>query len=245
MCARRGGELLKQTRLLACLAGESDGTVVFDITGCVSTGRRLAAQHQLTVTPRYMDQFYLCFGAEDVGGVGSMMDELFGFIAGTYEERVDVARNRDNLGNLLELMRERTSWEGTVVDFGCGTGLGKVVGDGMGVKLVGYEPNPEMRRKAVERGMVVWGRRELERVHGERFRAVVASYVLHLPGVVGDLRLTWERLRRGGVVAANFHKGQREEETTEILGSWGADVERIASGGGWAHHGDYVVFVRS
>ena len=218
VCDRRVGAALKGA-LGAGVVRESSTVVVFDISECEAGARRAASRAGYRLGPRYMDRFYFCIASECDSERRLVVAQLFSGIAGEYENCVDVSRNRENAKNLLDVIGARTVGRGSVLDFGCGIGLAKIVGDRLGVELVGYEPSWEMRTRAIRLGMTVWGRRELEL--GE-LRAAMAGYVLHFPGVLSDLRAVWDALRPGGLLAANFHKSLGCDDVIAALSGWGA-----------------------
>lgn len=246
VCEHRAGTVLSRKGLRALLVKESRRALVFDISGKENRVFEAVATCGLRVTPRYMDQFYFCTASEEVQSLRGVIDEVFDSIAETYHNRVDVVRNRENVRNLLNLVCGRIGQPGWVLDFGCGIGLAKPVAEEFGVDLVGYEPNHQMRARAVDAGLRTWGVDGLRSCPRNSLRGAMASYVLHLPGVLADLELVWcNLLGPSGVFVGNFHKAQGRAETTEMLTAWGAKIELVAVPESWRRHGDYVVYRRA
>ena len=246
VCDLCAGMQLASGRLGSLVVYKSKKAMSFDVTGREDDVRVEAATLGLRLTPRYMDDFYFCFGSGRREDVRAAMDELFDSIASSYLSRIDVARNRENAGNLLELICARTGGDGAILDFGCGVGIAKPVADRFGVELIGYEPNGPMRVRAIESGLMCWGSVELLSGFRHSVRAVMASYVLHFPGAVTDLEAVWNALLpRSGVVVANFHKSQGRVETVRAFAACGARIESVETPQSRYHHGDYVVFHRT
>ena len=246
VCDPCAGMQLASGRLGSLVVYKSAKAMSFDVTGQEDNVRVEAAMLGLRLTPRYMDDFFFCFGSRRREDVRAAMDELFDSIASSYLSRIDVARNRENASNLLTLIFARTGGDGAILDFGCGVGIAKPVADDFGVDLVGYEPNGRMRLRAIESGLMCCGSVELLSEFRNSLRAVMASYVLHFPGAVTDLEAVWNTLLpRSGVVVANFHKSQGRVETVRALAACGARIESVELRRTRYHHGDYVVFHRT
>ena len=246
VCDPCAGSQLASGRLGSLVVYKSTRATSFDVTGREDDVRVEAAALGLRLTPRYMDDFYFCFGSNRREDLRGAMDELFDSIASSYLSRIDVARNRENAANLLTLICARTGGGGAILDFGCGVGIAKPVADDFGVELVGYEPNGPMRLRAIESGLMSWS--SVARLSGFRnsLRAAMASYVLHFPGAVTDLEAVWNTLLRpSGVVVANFHKSQGRVETVRAFEACGARIESVEPPRSRYHHGDYVVFHRT
>ncbi len=245
VCDRAASGLLKSTSLRPLLLQENETSALFDVTNHEIGLRKQIAALGLYLSPRYMDCLYCCFSSSLGRDRRAALGHFFDFIAPTYSQYVDVSRNHENVANLLRLIRARADCPGPVLDFGCGTGLAKTVADALRVELLGYEPNDRMRVQAVTAGLRVWGRLDVAAQCGKTVRAAMASYVLHLPGTVGDLEFVWRfLLETPALFVANFHKSEGLKETLTALQALGATVETVDSPPAWRRHGDYVVFYR-
>ena len=246
VCNHRAGCELKSTVLGGFVVRESARSVVFDVSARGAAVRDAVGRFGFSLTPRYMDQFYFCIASSSASDLRGVMDDFFGSIAQTYHHRVDIVRNRENASNLLKLICLRAEQGGPILDFGCGIGLAKPVAQRFGVDLIGYEPNRQMRVRALKAGLRTWGTDGLRSCPEKSLRGAMASYVLHLPGVLEDLQTVWFRLLRpSGVLVGNFHKSHGRRETVEALAAWGARVEAVESPVSSRRHGDYVVFYRT
>ena len=245
VCDQAAGQELKST-IPGRLLRESTRSVVFDVTDCEAVVRDAVMQLGLCLTPRYMDQYYFCLASSAASGLKGVIDDFFSSIAASYHHHVDVGRNRENAANLLKLIFLRTEHGGSILDFGCGIGLAEVVARRFGVDLIGYEPNGRMRARAIRAGLKTWGAEGLRSCPDRSLRGVMASYVLHLPGVLEGLETVWCRLLRpSGVLVGNFHKSHGRREMVDALAALGARIEAVESPPSWRRHGDYVVFHRT
>ena len=246
VCDRMAGRTLARNSLGSLVVAESPRMVVFDVSGRQDRVRNKALALGLMLTPRYMDEFYFCMMPHAGPMARRLVAEFFGWIAESYHRRVDLSRNRENARNLLELVCARTEHPGRIVDFGCGIGLAKPVADELDLELVGYEPDQRMRMRASKVGLDSWGHVDLFPYPRNSLRGAIASYVLHLPGVLVDLEGVWRTLLRpGAILAANFHKSEGRTQTVKALEQWGARIESVASPEPSRRHGDYVVFHRA
>ena len=245
VCDRTAGGLLKSTCLESVLLKETESLVLYDVSRLEGDLSKHVTSRNLHLSPRYLDCFYLCFSSSLSGDRRGTLGHFFDFLAPMYSQYVDVSRNRDNVANLLQLLLARTHGPGPVLDFGCGIGLAKRAADVLGVELVGYEPNSQMRAQALSAGLRVWERLDIAAQSSETLHAAMASYVLHLPGTLDDVEFVWRSLLRPpAVFVANFHKSAGLNEARSLFQALGATVETVDSPAAWRRHGDYVVVYR-
>ena len=195
---------------------------------------------------RYLDRFYLWIPGFDEDRRQSLLDSFFALIADEYESLIDVGRNLGNIQNLLRLVCELTGpTEGSVViDYGCGTGLSLHAAPELKVSIVGVERCVLMRAHASARGMTVWSPGDLARQPKDSLPAAFASYVLHLLPHTDGVRLLWSRLKPGGVLVANFHKGQGIEQINTCLRENRCRILRLKPPVGSDLHGPYIAYAK-
>lgn len=135
---------------------------------------------------------------------------LFDLIAADYELEIDGETNRRTIGRLLDAVSEHCGARPPlkVLDFGCGTGLAATVADRRVFDLTGTDPSDRMLERARARGMDTVPLADLARLGTGWADGVIASFVLHLAVPPAALAAATAPLRNGGVLAANFHKGQ-------------------------------------
>ena len=197
--------------------------------------------------PRYLfDKFHLWISRNDRGRWQKLLDKFFGLIADEYEALIDIPRNIENISNLLGFLSSLVGplSHALVVDYGCGTGLSIRPGRETSVTLIGVDRCPRMRAIATSRGMLTWSPGDLARQLSGSVHAAFASYVLHLLPETHGLRLLWARLKPGGVLVANFHKGQGIELVADCLSEQHALIRRLDSPAGAQRHGPYFAYVK-
>jgi hypothetical protein len=99
-----------------------------------------------------------------------------------------------------------------------------------------------MRHLAKLNGLAVWGPGDVARLPPNALQAAFASYVFHLIPESGLLRLTWHRLKSGGIVVANFHKQQgiaQFETTMQTLGGIPIALNAALT---TTRHGQYLAY---
>jgi SAM-dependent methyltransferase len=156
---------------------------------------------------RLMDEcFLVCTGNAEIDA--ALEQALFEILADSYEIHVDVKRNRDNMRRLYSFAQEQCpEKDALVVDWGCGPGVVNEEIRAKGVRVVGVDTSPSMRRRARENGLLALTPKEATRRFKRRAQIVVAGYLLHLPVGESAIRMIGEIVCQGGVIAANFHKG--------------------------------------
>jgi SAM-dependent methyltransferase len=201
---------------------------------------------RLALLGRYLDRFYLLAPVDDMIRRQDLLIRFFGLIAYEYESLIDVGRNEENIRMLVGMLSGAIGGlkGALVLDFGCGTGLSHGVFRSEGIRLVGYDPCPTMREIARARGMTVWSPRDLARQPRDSIQGSFASYLFHLVPHMGGLRLVWSRLRRGGVLTANFHKGQGRAAVEATVIELGGRVESVSEGP-TCRHGQYVMYAKA
>jgi predicted TPR repeat methyltransferase len=160
---------------------------------------------------RLLDRFYLPAVPDPVLSVA-----LFDLCAEAYERLVDVTRNVANIHNLLRVAL--VAWQGEfepvrVLDFGCGTGLSVaalqsfISGSARRIQLTGTDGSAHMLQIAARRGLPVLAKADWASLPAGTYDAVIASYVFHLGISQDDCDLIAKQLTPGGVLVANYHRG--------------------------------------
>jgi SAM-dependent methyltransferase len=190
---------------------------------------------------RCMDWFDLVLPRDD-SQREVVVGEFFEFLHDAYESVIEPERNLLNIETLLSLVvAAMPTSRLPVIDFGCGSGLSAKVGRKRGVDLVGFDICSGMRNLAEERGLTTIASDTLSALPEESLRGSFASYVLHLHARPELLPKIWRSTERGGIFAANFHKGigfQEFEMYAEEIGMSPTLIEDPSQTGA---HGLYVV----
>jgi SAM-dependent methyltransferase len=175
-----------------------------------------------------------------------LIDEFFEVIAREYDLLIDRQRNLENIANLITFLKQFCVIEQDtlVLDYGSGTGLSMLVEQTRGIRIVGVERSQAMREIAASRGMNVWGPGTLARQARGSVDAAFASYVFHLLPNPGGLKLLSMRLKIGGVLVANFHKGEGVEFVTRHLTESGCSSRTVMPTVAENRHGVYVAYVK-
>jgi hypothetical protein len=158
---------------------------------------------------RLLDRYWIIHVRGDEEGRRDAELCFFDRIADRYELEIDPRRNRDNVRTLIQLAGVRPG--ARVLDFGCGPGLS--VREADQIALVGCDVSPAMREQAAAHRLLTVGPEDLPKLESS-FDAMVASYVFHLAVPLIDLLAAMRSVRRGGRVAANFHKNRGFVDTT-------------------------------
>lgn len=247
VCDRADFEFFVSNSLCDDRPSEANGLYLIPVaTGIEELEAILNAVPQRHVR-RYLDRFYLWGHDNSPDAWQRMVDKFFELIAYKYEIFIDVERNRENIRNLLRFFHQlsyRTQRE-EIIDYGCGTGLSLTVADGVKSKLIGVDRSPAMRHIARSKGMTVWSFRTLESKPHNSLAGAFASYVLHLSPSLDGIGLLWDRIEKGGVLVANFHKNQGVEWVTEYLRRKRCLFENIEPPIGSERHGVYIAYVKS
>ncbi len=193
----------------------------------------------------YLDKFYLLV-PDDIVAHQEILDSFFESTAEEYEALIDVERNLNNIRNLLTILENakgplRDTW---MIDYGCGTGLSRLVTSGRPYNVIGIDRCQAMRYFAKKRGMQAFSAGYLARKPRNSFDCAFASYVFHLLPDTGGLRLLWSRMRPGAVIVANFHKDQGIELVEDVIRQLHGSVQYLPSPNGSPRHGTYAAYVK-
>ncbi|CAH0242074.1 class I SAM-dependent methyltransferase [Pseudomonas carnis] len=146
---------------------------------------------------------------------------LFFEIAGdTYNATIDKSVNVGCYESLYEGARKLCAFPiKNVLDFGCGPGtvLASAVYRNLD-NLLGFDFVQENRDYASAIGLEVLNEQQLDALQLECFDLVVCCYVLHYRSVSAEIiAKVFDRIRVGGIWAANFHKSQGVIWFSELL----------------------------
>jgi len=218
----------------------------FDATEAPHDVERLQREKRGFDLSRYLDRFYVCVRPHDTHRRQRILDILFDCAAPEYEQLINPNQNRENIFQLLAALEAACGPLAgkLVIDFGCGVGLSKQAAQEFGVRLVGFDRCPRMRKQANAHGLEVWGPRHLAVAPKNSIDAAFCSYLFHLLPDLGSLRLLWLRLRVGGALAANFHKGRGLDRVADAFGAT-ASEHNIEGPQLMFAHGLYRLFIRS
>jgi len=221
--------------------------LAWDVTGDATALAVLQRSRSDYSLNRYLDRLYLWAPSSDSQHRQALLDMVFEAIAGDYEQLVHPDQNRENIRILLESIRTELGElnDRVVVDYGCGVGLSMSVAVEFGVRLIGVDRSPSMREAAAARGMKVWTLEDLALAPEKSLDGVIASYLFHLLPDLEGLRLLWSRLRLGGVLAANFHKGVGMEVVRQTLEPLGARKVSFPALTSHHMHGPHLKYVRA
>jgi len=174
------------------------------------------------------------------------LDGFFALIADDYDSLVDAARNVHNIRSLFGKLNEliEIGPDTVVIDYGCGTGLFLRALPSLAKQVVGVESCPAMRDIAGKNGMRVLSVDDLALEPEGSVAGALASYVFHFDPDPHGLHLLWSRLRPGGTVVANFHKGNCVDHISAILSAKGGLVRKLPSVGHPYDHGPYLAFTK-
>lgn len=175
---------------------------------------------------RLLDRFYLP-AVRDSGVVAP----LFDLAADLYDEITDQQLNRRVARLLLRAVLPNDIPHATILDFGCGTGIGALALSDLSTSscLVGVDLSESMLRHAAKRGM------ETMRIQDWRSSpptvdGAIAAFVLHYGVSQIDLRILAQGLKPGAAFAANFFGSEAAvvAETVGELDRVGLVLERTS-----------------
>jgi 2-polyprenyl-3-methyl-5-hydroxy-6-metoxy-1,4-benzoquinol methylase len=220
--------------------------VAWDVFGAEDVIGLLSSKRPEFTLDRYLDRFWLWSPAGYVKARQILLDLVFEALAPDYEQLIHPDQNRENIGYLIGVLTSHwNSLDGRViVDFGCGVGLAAKVIRPASAHLIGIDRSSAMRHAAAAHGLQVWGPGEMARAQSDSIDGAFASYVFHLLPELGLLQLLWGRLKPGGAIAANFHKGRGIEPVSQCLARLGADEVVLPPPQSGFTHGEYRKFVR-
>ncbi len=187
------------------------GYVVTPLGGALSViaePRVLAeiARWGFQLTPQMLDSIRFAWFGADLPP-DELVGAYFQYLALDYERAITIDSNQANIRLLRDLICRAGFQEGTVVDFGSGSGLSVSAFQGRtGVHLIGVDPSPRMRQAAQSKGMRCHDMAWLHRPDGIAIDGALASYVLHLVPMTEHLDALWARMRVGAPMAVNVHK---------------------------------------
>lgn len=194
------------------------------------------------VSSRVLDCYF--FSYRDMAEQQVVAGAFFEYIAGEYDETIDLERNLQNINNLVSCIAFELGGvkNRCIVDFGCGTGLSAQNDLLKTSSLIGFDLSPKMRQIAAARGVPsTWNFRDLIAASPGSVDGVFASYVLHLMPSIETLSRLWAALREGGIFVGNCHKGEGKKFVEAFFDSVKAEYVtfRIQTEG---THGPYVCF---
>lgn len=177
-------------------------------------------------TIRLLDYYYIAYDPRDQSSIIAPQATLFDLLADHYEDSIDIENNLSNIRELLSIVTSGLH-EPTILDYGCGSGLSRLVADNIGVRLIGYDRSAAMIAAARSHGLNVLDPIQLRSLPAASLDGLIASYVLHLVAAWDDLLVASSKVRHGGRVAANFHKGLGLQEAIDHLSSGNFLLETI------------------
>jgi SAM-dependent methyltransferase len=184
-----------------------------------------------------MDKFRIALPREDCRLRQETLDGFFHWLGRDYERSIDVARNLENLSVLVSLLRLPPP--AVIADFGCGSGLAHMALPKLGYTVLGIDSCATMRDLSRARGMTTFSPEEFA-IEGAMVDGVISSYVLHFGPEQHSLSHCWSRLRKGGIFAANVHKGQGLDRVLKQFAHINGQVRFVGSQAGMERHGIYV-----
>lgn len=186
---------------------------------------------------RVMDRFCLALPRDDDQLRQEILNSFFRWLGRDYERFIEVPRNLENIAALVELLG--LTPPAVIADFGCGSGLAHSNRSTAGYTVIGIDTCPVMLRLAGARGMRTFSPSDFAAtdivVDG-----VISSYVLHFGPEASSLSYCWSRLRRGGIFAANIHKGQGLDRTLAQFSHLKGRPLSVGLRAGMERHGIYL-----
>jgi SAM-dependent methyltransferase len=170
---------------------------------------------------------------------------FFEHISGEYEDLIDRACNLHNMDVLVSLLTSRLGnlQDLHILDFGCGTGLSLIPLTAVGANVTGLDQSVGMRKIAKARGMQVVTVEELERWPNQ-FDGIIASYVFHLYPDIRTIETVCRKLKVGGLIVGNFHKGIGLDYMVELFRRFDCEAFLCETTGEMERHGKYLAFIK-
>ncbi|MDI6104302.1 class I SAM-dependent methyltransferase [Actinoplanes sp. NEAU-A12] len=170
---------------------------------------------------RYLDRHRVIYDQRNPGSRLLAERYLYEAVGDAYDHQIDTAQNRAAISRMVARLGP-----GRLIDYGCGTGISAdVLGEDRFLS-VGVDISPTMRAIAERRGLRTTTVEDLASAPEGCFDGAFACYVLHLTSSHEHLPHVARAVRRGGRIAANFHKGRGLAEASAILAQW--DYEIVA-----------------
>lgn len=194
---------------------------------------------------RYLDHFYLLVPVSPIY-CRQLYIHFFEFIGEGYEAVIDLNRNKENIENLMGLLRHYIGpLKGArVIDYGCGTGLSLNIAQHHKINIVGFDPSPNMRCIAARRGMVVWNDVEIAQQSHNSIDGAFSSYVFHFLSKDEALQSLFKILKPQGVLIVNFHKNRNRDQIDQYLIKLGFKVSIPPNFTAHECHGSYVAYIK-
>lgn len=191
------------------------GHLEFEELALSPTLLRTIVTSGFAVSPRYMDRYHFCLS----GSTGDQLaiNAFFAAIADQYTSIVDTGRNLENIYAMVNLLTSVLAKQDVrLLDFGCGVGLSsKVIGS---ATIFGFDPCSRMTELANRNGLHAFDLAGLKLLPADSFDGLFASYVAHLLPDDQTLRIAWAKVRTGGTLIANCHKGQGVDRLESLDG---------------------------
>jgi SAM-dependent methyltransferase len=208
----------------------------------IDTERGLKASGRTII--KLMDRFW--FVLADKGELQeAVFAEFFEYIADEYERLIDVSRNVENIETLLSQLSTILGnlADQSILDFGCGTGLGIGPLTAFGTLFTGVDQAAHMRDLARKRGMPVISMDQLQS-RTSAFHGVIASYVFHLFVDEFVFDQLWNTVRIGGALVANFHKGSGIERANAFFRRSDCRIVECEVAPHLQRHGSYLAYIK-
>jgi SAM-dependent methyltransferase len=178
---------------------------------------RLVASGRASV---YLDRFLL-MPPLDERDHEAAIDAFFSWLADVYEKVIDRQRNVENIEGLQRALLEAGAGAGTLLDFGCGTGLSRLSGVVPHRRVIGFDAAAPMREQARQVGLEVIAPADLDDLPTGSITGAFASYALHLEVHPECVRRCVAAMGKRPLFAANFHKGAGKKWADAIFSELG------------------------
>ena len=175
----------------------------------------------------------------------ALFSGFFEHIASDYEHLIDPNCNLHNIHILISMLTKQIGDINglSILDFGCGTGLSFGPLIATGASVTGMDQSIRMRTIAQACGERVLTLNELTEWPGS-FNGVIASYVLHLFPDVESVGAICKKLKLGGAVIGNFHKGIGIDFAVETFRTFHCDAFAPEATAETERHGRYLIFIK-
>ena len=177
---------------------------------------------------KVMDCFYFFdFGIDTEG----LYQSFFDYIAPRYESLINKGLNIDLIRNYLNIIKEQFLEKENinVLDLGSGSGISISVKATQqrlsSITLYGYENSKKMEKRSKQAGLKMFNNTTLPKQQDYFFDAMFGSYSFHFFSGHSLFTIIWQKLRIGGILIANFHKGIGVKNALDFFGSVGAEIE--------------------